>query len=181
MYSIEITDKEIGSNDSKLNLSIYDAWANSTMMNKVAIFAWLVILTRCAGAGPEEWPVYQGFGSNQYSGLDQINRSNVHRLEVAWTYRTGDSDPDNRSQIQANPIVVDGILYATSAQLKVFALDATTGLHRWTFDPFASSALETEGRDNGYDLFGAGVSRGVTYWEDGEDRRIFWSAHYNIW
>ena len=143
------------------------------MKNKVAIFAWLVILARCTGAGPEEWPVYQGFGSNQYSALDQINRSNVHTLEVAWTYRTGDSDPDNRSQIQANPIVVDGILYATSAQLKVFALDATTGLHRWTFDPFASSALETEGSDNGYDLFGAGVSRGVTYWEDGEDRRIF--------
>ena len=49
------------------------------------------------------------------------------RLRVAWTYHTGDARADGRSQIQCNPVVVDGVLYATSAGLKAFALDAATG------------------------------------------------------
>ena len=52
-------------------------------------------------------------GHTQYSPLDQIDTSNVDRLEVAWTYRTGDARDEGRSQIQCNPIVVDGVLYAT--------------------------------------------------------------------
>ncbi len=132
------------------------------------LFCVLVLLAAaaCGRSHADEWPVYQGPGSNQYSALDQITRDNVHELEVAWVYRSGDADPDNRSQIQANPIVVDGVLYATSAKLKVFALDAATGEPRWVFDPF----------DDEYDLFGAGVNRGVTYWEDGGDRRIFFTG-----
>ena len=71
-----------------------------------------------------------------YSPAAQITPANVARLQVAWTYRTGDARADNRSQIQTNPIIVDGVLYGASAQLKVFALDAATGTERWVFDPF---------------------------------------------
>ena len=69
------------------------------------------------GARPSaDWPTHGGDpGHRQFSTLDQINTGNVASLKVAWTYRTRDAQPDNRSQIQCNPIVVHGVLYATSA------------------------------------------------------------------
>ena len=104
-------------------------------------------------------------GHTQYSPLRQIDTTNVGRLKVAWTYRTGDSD--NRSQIQCNPIVVDGVLYASSPQTRVFALEAATGKALWTFDPVAESGVE---------LRSLGVNRGVVYWEDGGERRVLFTA-----
>jgi len=101
----------------------------------------------------------------QYSPLKRINTGNVHRLRVAWTFRSGDAREDNRSQIQCNPIVVGSVLYGTTAGLKAFALDAATGRERWRFDPFAGPGERP-----------IGVSRGVTYWEDGEDKRILVGA-----
>ncbi|HEY5906962.1 MAG TPA: PQQ-binding-like beta-propeller repeat protein, partial [Vicinamibacteria bacterium] len=95
----------------------------------------------------------------------------VKQLAVAWTYRTGDASPEGRSQIQCSPIVVDGVLYGTSAQLKVFALDAATGGERWVFDPFA-------GTDS---LHSLGVNRGVTFWSDGQDRRILVTAGQKLY
>lgn len=81
-----------------------------------------------------DWPVYGG-GSDHthYSTLDQITPANVSRLQVAWTYQT--HDEFQGSEMQANPIVVDGVLYATSPKLRVFALDAATGRELWSFDP----------------------------------------------
>src|SRR3989442_3003677 len=73
-------------------------------------------------------------GHTQYSPLAQINTANVSRLKTAWIYRTGDARPDNRSQIQCNPIVVGGVLYASSPQIKAFDLDAASGRALWTFD-----------------------------------------------
>src|SRR5688572_8597580 len=70
----------------------------------------------------------------QYSTLSQINKENVKTLKLAWEYQSGDADTDqNRSQIQCNPIVVDGVLYGTSPSLKAFALDAATGKEVWKF------------------------------------------------
>ncbi len=60
--------------------------------------------------------------------LRRSRTGNVSRLQVAWTYRSGDARAEGRSQIQCNPIVVRGVLYGTSPQLKVFALDAATGV-----------------------------------------------------
>ena len=100
----------------------------------------------------------------QYSSLDQIKKNNVGELQLAWRYNSGDADTaKNRSQIQCNPIIVDGVLYGTSPTLKAFALDAATGQQRWKFD----SVDKAEG--------GLGVNRGVTYWEEGEDKRILYS------
>lgn len=130
------------------------------------------LLLRTQEGAPHEWPVHGGDpGHRQYSPLTQIDRSNVGRLEAAWTYRTGDADPNGRSQIQCNPIVVDGVLYATSPQLKVFALDAATGRELWRFDPFATGAKRHS----------LGVNRGVTYWEDGEERRVFAAAGQRLY
>ena len=83
------------------------------------------------GSG-DDWSAYLGGpGSSQYSRLDQIDRDNVSRLEVAWIYRSGDADPNDRSQIQVNPLVIGGVLYGTTPRLQLFALDAATGKEVW--------------------------------------------------
>ena len=78
-------------------------------------------------SGYSEWPIYGGgWDRIRYSALTQINRDNVARLRVAWTYETGDAFSE--SEIQCNPIVVDGVLFARRApKLRVFALDAAKG------------------------------------------------------
>ena len=117
-----------------------------------------------------DWRVTGGEpGQSRYSPLDQINRGNVKRLRVAWTYRAGDASPQNRSEIQATPIVVRGVLYSTSPSLALFALRAATGEQLWRFDPFAGQRREQH------------VNRGVAFWEEGDDQRIFYTAGRRIW
>lgn len=129
-----------------------------------------LVAIRMSDEADEDWPVYLGDkAASHYSGLTQINKQNVGELQVAWTYSTGDLPEGDRSQIQCNPIVVDGVLYGTSPRLKLFALDAATGTEKWTFDPFSvSEASEV--------AIWAGVNRGVVYWKDGRDRRILFTA-----
>ena len=108
---------------------------------------------------------------NKYSSLTQIDTGNVQRLQVAWEFHTNDADTGAHSQIQCNPIIVDGILYATSPQLKVFAIDAATGKQQWMFSPYDTIAEEKKGH------FNLNNNRGVTYWSDGkDDKRIFYTA-----
>lgn len=110
------------------------------------------------------WSVYRGDVANTaYSGLDQINKDNVSQLQVAWTYHTGDAETGNHSTIQCNPIVANGLMYVTSPKLKLIALDPATGKEIWKFDPFNGTQS-------------SGVNRGVTYWESGLDKRIYFSA-----
>jgi len=111
-----------------------------------------------------DWRVAGGDpGNTRYSSLDQINRTNVAQLQPVWTYHTGDM-PQGHSEIQATAIVVDGVLYATTPALAAIALRADSGTLLWKFDPFANRARESH------------VNRGVVYWADGSDRRIFYSA-----
>ena len=127
----------------------------------------LIITAGCAthDAPADDWRVTGSEpGNTRYSSLDQIKRSNVARLRLAWTYHTGDLPPDGRSEIQATPIVVDGVLYATTPSLAVIALRADSGTLLWRFNPFANRARETH------------VNRGVVYWADDRERRIFFSA-----
>lgn len=122
--------------------------------------------SRAKGAGAD-WPVYLGDkASSHYSELKQINKRNVRQLEKAWEYRSGDARKDNRSQIQCNPIIVDGVLYATSPQLKLLALDAGSGKEIWRFDPFVG----------GGESSAVGVNRGVVYWGKGDEKRILFTA-----
>src|SRR5258706_4967275 len=66
---------------------------------------------------------------DRYSPFQQITRSNVTRLTVAWTHPTGDQG----TTIECRPLVVDGTMYVTSPSLRVIALDAATGRERWRF------------------------------------------------
>ena len=113
---------------------------------------------------PIEWPAYGGGPENtHYSPLAQINRDNVSRLQVAWSFDTGDAY--SASEMECNPIVVDGVLYATSPKTNVVALNAATGKLLWRFDP-----------NTGQKIVGKMRNRGVAYWSDGKDRRIFAAA-----
>jgi quinoprotein glucose dehydrogenase len=107
------------------------------------------------------WPAYGG-GPEQirYSSLDQINRSTVRQLEIAWTYDSGET-----GGLQTNPIVIDGVLFTTTPKHRVVALDAVTGRVEWTFGT----------------IEGSGPNRGVVYWSDGDDRRIFAAQHHYLY
>ncbi|MEZ4699172.1 MAG: pyrroloquinoline quinone-dependent dehydrogenase [Rhodothermales bacterium] len=141
------------------------------MTAKYALAACLPIAALAIGcsspspAQPEDWPVYRGdAGSQGFSSLAQIDTSNVARLELAWTF---EPPGDERLTIECNPIVIDGVLYALSPGLRAFALDAATGAMRWFFDPDDYGVRPWNGQPHG---------RGLTYWADGTDRRLFYVA-----
>ena len=80
--------------------------------------------------GNEDWPNYGGNkAGNRYSTLKQINKDNVDKLQIAWTFDTGDNkDSAKRGMdMQTQPIVVHGVLYGVTPGMKLFALDAATG------------------------------------------------------
>jgi len=120
------------------------------------------------------WPAYAGSKEgNRYSSNTQINAENVSRLKVAWTFSTSDKDTAGRTQIQCNPIMVDGVLYGTSPRLKLFALEAATGKCKWIFDPASEDTIAQKDPAAFFK-----IARGVTYWKDtgGKDRRILYGA-----
>ncbi len=106
-----------------------------------------------------DWSEYLGGPDrNHYSELTQINPSNAQDLKVAWSYALPDS-----GQMQANPIIIDGILYSVSASVQAFALDAATGKEIWRFgDPLKNWAS---------------TSRGLAYTKG----RILYTAGPNLW
>ena len=82
----------------------------------------------------QDWSAYHGgFDNTKYSSLRQINTGNVARLKLAWKYDTGDKF--DGSEMQCNPLIVHGTMYATTPKLRLVAIDAATGKLKWTFDP----------------------------------------------
>ena len=146
-------------------------------MNLRAILLLLIVIFSCNTEKKKSytsWPVYGGSTEMiRYSSLTQIDTNNVSQLKLAWTYSSADVDTAHHSQIQCNPIIVDGILYGVSPQMKLFAIDAATGIQKWIFD--ANS--KTEFDSNRFAFHSMINSRGVVYWTDGkEDKRIFFTA-----
>lgn len=106
------------------------------------------------------WAEYLGGPSSaHYSPLKQVNTRNVDKLEVAWSYPTGD-----QQSYYFSPLVVDNVAYVAAKRGTLVALDATTGKEMWTH------SFESGGR-----FSGIGGQRGANYWEsqDRSDRRIF--------
>ena len=85
-----------------------------------------------------EWRHYAGTaGASRYSPSELINRSNVARLKPAWVHRTGDAMQRPQTTIECTPIVVDGVMYLTTARIKVQASKQRPGScfgvsTRWT-------------------------------------------------
>ena len=119
----------------------------------------------------QEWPSYGGdSGGMRYSPLKQVNRGNVGKLKVAWTYHTGDwSDGKTlpvKSAFEATPLVVDGVMYVTTSFARLVALDAESGKELWAFDPKID-------RESSANLF---INRGGAYWSDNKSRRILFGT-----
>src|SRR3989441_326830 len=106
-----------------------------------------------SGSEQQDWVAYGGAPeNNHYSALAQINRSNVKRLAVAWSF-----DTQEDGVLQASPIIVAGVLFGLTPTQKVFALDAASGKLLWKFDS---------------GIRGTQPNRGLAYWADGKDKRI---------
>ena len=93
------------------------------------------------------WPINGGIDNIRYSPLSQINRENVSKLQVAWTYDSHDAF--KASEMQSNPVVVDGVLYVTTPTLKVVAVNAGTGKEIWKFDPSGGASPGARFRHRG--------------------------------
>ena len=92
-----------------------------------------------------DWRTYGGDpAGSRYSELSQINLQNVKNLQLAWSYDTGENKPTDARKlvIPCQPIVVNGVMYGTTPQLKLFAADAATGRQLWKFDPFADPSVK---------------------------------------
>ncbi len=119
-----------------------------TRVVPLILIAAQALLAACA-SGPEQadWPINGGAGNARHSPLTQITRDNVAQLQVAWTYERGDHFA--ASEMQSNPVVVDGVLYVTTPTMQVVALAADTGKELWSYDPSGGSTTRTRFRHRG--------------------------------
>ncbi|MEZ5960883.1 MAG: PQQ-dependent dehydrogenase, methanol/ethanol family [Hyphomonadaceae bacterium] len=106
-----------------------------------------------ADSEPGNWMTHgRTYGEDRYSPLDAINTENVSELGLAWSYEL--REPRGA---EATPIVVDGVMYVTSAWSIVYALDAATGRELWVYDPQVP-------RERGASACCDVVNRGVAVW-----------------
>ena len=133
------------------------------------------------GAPNGEWPAYGGdLGHSKYSPLDQINADNVQRLQTAWTWTSVDEEVRNANQVirergsfrsyayEMTPLMVNGVLYATTSLGQIAAIDPISGETLWSYDP----VLYVDGRPAVHGF----MTRGLAYWTDGVQERLFYAA-----
>lgn len=100
---------------------------------------------------PNNWPQYhRSYNAWRFSPLDQINKSNVKNLKVAWIHQPGTITHG----LQATPIVIDGVMYTIAADNNVFALNAANGQIIWRYTPKLDPVVT--------EVFYGSASRGVT-------------------
>jgi glucose dehydrogenase len=139
---------------------VYDA--RVLTYRHATVFAFLASALFAPAQTYTTWSDYAGTpDSSQYSALKQIDRSNVNRLEVAWTFPTGDG-----RKYLFNPLIVESTMYVLAKNNSIVALDASNGKELWTFTPNPPTAVIT--------------ARGISYWEskDHTDRRLLFCANH---
>ena len=138
----------------------------------MAVVFGTAVTTAQQGARGGEWARYGGdAGTTKYAPLDQINTQNVSRLRIAWQRPA--VDPSIRSRVpdltfsgnfRATPLMIGGVLYTPNGVGLVEALHPGTGKTLWVQEPFP---------EQGEAGFRGTSSRGLVYWADGTDRRLF--------
>lgn len=129
----------------------------------LAILVSLLFISSAGNPTYTDWTAYNGGNDcNHFSALTQINPANVSQLKLAWEYASGGADSvKNTTQIQCNPLIIKGVMFGVSAASQAFAIDASTGKEIW----------KTNFQEKTFNM----TSRGVTYWTDGKESRIFFA------
>lgn len=133
-------------------------------MNRFLLVCTCLVLT-AAFAQDRQYLTWRDYGGSadtaQYSGLRQINRSNVSQLQIAWVYPTGDG-----RKYSFNPIVIDELMYVLGKGNSIVALNAVTGKEVWVWSPGPDTKIIT--------------NRGINYWEskDRSDRRLLFASNH---
>ena len=127
-----------------------------------------------------EWPFVGADQSHtKHSLADGISAANVGDLKIAWQWHPNEAPlAEHGTQpgaFQATPIMVDEVLYLSTMYTRVAALDAETGALLWTFDPEAYEGGPGGARPGGFQ------HRGVAYWNDGGDARIFLNSRDRLY
>jgi len=125
-----------------------------------------------------QWPFAAGDpGGMHYSPLSIINKSNVMKLKAAWTWKTEEKLMPEKGvapgSFEVSPLMIDGVLYLSTPYNRVVALDAQSGEKIWDYDPRAYEAGQPP---NGTGF----VHRGVAFWSDGRQRRIFLNSRWRL-
>ena len=134
-------------------------------MRRITIAASVVL--GCAVGYAQDHGTWRDYGgasdSAQYSSLSQINRENVQKLQVAWSYSTGDDQA-----YAFNPVIVDGVMYVMARNNSIVALNAATGAEIWVHAPEPGTTIIT--------------NRGINYWEskDRSDRRLLYASNNSL-
>ncbi len=141
----------------RVHMSVDTAGRSACATFVIFSIAWAVV----ALANDGEWPLYgRDPGGMKYSPLSGINRKNVTRLKVAWTFHAGDmysaKGRGRASAFESTPLFVDNTLFVTTAFGRVIALDPDTGDQRWAYDPQIDK----------YAGYGDFANRGAATWVD---------------
>jgi quinoprotein glucose dehydrogenase len=125
-----------------------------------------------------DWPFYAGDqGGSHYSALQNINCKNVSRMHVAWNWKTGEKElPQYGARpgmFEDTPLMIDGVLYVSTPYNRVVALNAETGVLKWSYDP-KSYVFGQPPNGNGF------IHRGVAAWRDGGKLRIFLNSRFRL-
>ncbi|MDO8794331.1 MAG: PQQ-binding-like beta-propeller repeat protein, partial [Vicinamibacterales bacterium] len=127
------------------------------------------------GAANGEWRHFGGdAGGTKYAPLDQITRENFPTLKVAWRFKTENFGAKPEYNLEATPIMVNGVLYSTAGLSRhVVAIDAVTGETRWTFRFEEGARGRRAPRLN---------HRGLAYWTDGkgDERVVYITPGYQL-
>ena len=158
----------------------------STKRRILRIYLPIIALLACSIAimqagtddAAQDWPVAgHDAGAMRYSPLEQINRTNVARLQRAWTYNVPTTPNSWLEAFESTPLMVDDALYFATQTGMAIALDAETGKQLWTFNPYGAASGKVRPLPN----------RGMAYWKgkspetcdgrrDGDDSRIIYAT-----
>ena len=152
-------------------------------MKAVFVTAALLFVALACDRQPDAATGWPFVGSDQahtkYSAAEQITAANVSELEIVWQWEPNEKpleEYDTRpGPFQSTPIMVNGVLYLSTMYTRVAALDAETGAERWTFDPKAYEGGPVGAGPTGF------KHRGIAYWSDGDDARVFLNSRDRLY
>ncbi len=136
-----------------------------------------------AGSPSVDWPAYgNDAGGLKYSPLADVNRTNVTRLAIAFTWDAHEQaihasegqKAARPGQFEVTPLAIHDTLFFSTPFNRVIALDATSGRELWAFDPQPWKTYGQPSNGTGF------VHRGVATWTDGKSRRVFMNSRWRL-